>query len=200
MRCNRLMMMVAVAVAVSAYAQTLNVTSSSSSVRPGQSVNLTYFITGQQTPVVAAFQFDEALNGTTETNRVSVVVGKDLYCSNTGLKCVVVGLNSTPIPNGTVLTSTLTVPTSMVGPATVKLSGVVAADGNGISTLLDAGPDLSIAVLQREDLNGDGKVDIMDVTISVFQVLGGTCIPGADLNGDGKCDILDVQIVAKAAR
>jgi hypothetical protein len=51
------------------------------------------------------------------------------------------------------------------------------------------------------DLNGDGKVDIMDIAI-VAKAYGS--IPGdpnwnpvADINGDGKVDIMDIAIVAK---
>jgi hypothetical protein len=50
----------------------------------------------------------------------------------------------------------------------------------------------------RCDINGDGKVDVLDVQLSVSQTLGqATC--SADLDGNGKCDVLDVQRVVNAA-
>jgi hypothetical protein len=50
------------------------------------------------------------------------------------------------------------------------------------------------------DLNGDGVVNIQDVTISINMALGVTPFsPAADLNGDGKIDIIDTQRVINAS-
>ena len=47
----------------------------------------------------------------------------------------------------------------------------------------------------RGDLNGDGKVDIADVNISINTMLGKEpSTELSDLNGDGRTDIADVNI------
>ena len=42
------------------------------------------------------------------------------------------------------------------------------------------------------DLNGDGSVDVTDVTMLINSVLGQTQLEGGDLNGDGNVDVTDV--------
>lgn len=49
------------------------------------------------------------------------------------------------------------------------------------------------------DLNGNGKVDILDVQIAVGQAVGATPCGTADLKGSGTCDIVDVQRIVNAA-
>jgi len=44
------------------------------------------------------------------------------------------------------------------------------------------------------DLNGDGRVTILDLTYVAARF--GSSAPTADLNGDGRVDILDVVIIA----
>ncbi len=43
------------------------------------------------------------------------------------------------------------------------------------------------------DLNGDGKVNVLDVQLATNQTLGYAACGSADLNGDSKCTIVDVQ-------
>jgi hypothetical protein len=49
------------------------------------------------------------------------------------------------------------------------------------------------------DLNGDGKVDILDVQIVVSQVIGTAVCSTGDVDKSGKCDLIDVQTVVRAA-
>ena len=42
------------------------------------------------------------------------------------------------------------------------------------------------------DLNGDGNVDVTDVTMLINAILGQIQIEGGDLNGDGNVDVTDV--------
>lgn len=49
------------------------------------------------------------------------------------------------------------------------------------------------------DLNGDGAVNSMDVTLSVSQALGMMTCNTADLNKDGTCTVVDVQRVINAS-
>lgn len=48
------------------------------------------------------------------------------------------------------------------------------------------------ASVHQGDTNGDGKVDISDVTNLIDVILNGGEAPGGDVNGDGKVDISDV--------
>ena len=48
------------------------------------------------------------------------------------------------------------------------------------------------ASVLKGDANGDGKVDISDVTNLIDVILNGGEAPGGDVNGDGKVDISDV--------
>ena len=53
----------------------------------------------------------------------------------------------------------------------------------------------------RGDVNGDGSVDVSDVTMLISMVLGGTPadLTVADLNGDGLLDVTDVTGVIAIA-
>lgn len=62
----------------------------------------------------------------------------------------------------------------------------VYAPGNGLAAY-----ELAPATLQG-DLNGDGKVDVADVTALVTMLLTGNTQPGADLSADGRIDASDV--------
>ncbi len=48
----------------------------------------------------------------------------------------------------------------------------------------------------KGDLNGDGRVDVLDLQILTDAILGVSPSGNADLNGDGKVDVLDLQILA----
>ena len=54
-------------------------------------------------------------------------------------------------------------------------------------------------VMARGDANGDGKVDIVDVTMTISYILGqnpaGFNQQAADVTGDGKVDIVDVTSI-----
>jgi hypothetical protein len=48
------------------------------------------------------------------------------------------------------------------------------------------------------DLNGDGRVDVLDVQMAVRQALGLTACNSGDLDSNGTCDVRDVQIIVNA--
>ena len=52
------------------------------------------------------------------------------------------------------------------------------------------------AATARQDINGDGQVDILDAFALAKSMEGGK---GADQNGDGKLDDTDIQAIASAA-
>lgn len=49
------------------------------------------------------------------------------------------------------------------------------------------------------DLNGDGKVNVLDVQLAIQSALGTRTCGMADLDGDGKCDVVDVQLEVQSA-
>jgi hypothetical protein len=49
------------------------------------------------------------------------------------------------------------------------------------------------------DLNGDGKVDVLDVQISISGSLGTSSCSNGDLDGSGTCNVVDTQRVINAA-
>jgi hypothetical protein len=58
------------------------------------------------------------------------------------------------------------------------------------------GPDRGVA---REDVNRDGRVDILDAFQLARQVKSGGASPGLDLNGDGVIDHRDAEVIAARA-
>jgi hypothetical protein len=51
------------------------------------------------------------------------------------------------------------------------------------------------------DINKDGLVNALDVTLAINAALGvASCQPGNDINGDGLCDVVDIQRVLVAAQ
>ena len=49
------------------------------------------------------------------------------------------------------------------------------------------------------DLNGDGRVNVLDVQLATNQTLGYAACGSADLNGDSRCTIIDVQRIISAS-
>ena len=49
------------------------------------------------------------------------------------------------------------------------------------------------------DLSGDGSVNVVDVQLSINQVLGIVACGGADISQDGSCNVIDVQRFINAA-
>jgi hypothetical protein len=76
-------------------------------------------------------------------------------------------------------------------------------DGKSFGTLKTS-PTVTIGVVpeKKEDLNGDGEVNIKDITIwgLAFGSYPGHSRwnPNADMNNDGKVDIVDAVLIAKA--
>lgn len=49
------------------------------------------------------------------------------------------------------------------------------------------------------DLNGDGKIDVLDVQVAVRQVLGLAACSNADLMQNGQCNVVDIQRIVVAS-
>jgi hypothetical protein len=85
----------------------------------------------------------------------------------------------------------------------VLMGAGVAAAAAVVVVVWVVGPDVArhgkggaVAAALAGDLNGDGKVDMLDALIEAERVKGGK---GADVNGDGKADAADVDAIAMSA-
>jgi len=65
------------------------------------------------------------------------------------------------------------------------------------SLMLDSNSGLARQLVTC-DLNRDGGVDVVDVQLSVNQLLGQASCTTSDLNGDGSCTVIDLQRVVNA--
>lgn len=115
-------------------------------------------------------------------------------------------MNSNPLAAGVIATAPLAISaTAPVGPMTVALAGVVAADGNGGRVTLAVNP-VTVTVtakISKYDLNGDGVVDSKDLFGTggyQQQIIGMVPCTTADVNGDGKCDVFDIDAMLIALR
>ena len=82
--------------------------------------------------------------------------------------------------------------------STVSLSDVLLTDSLGGSTVPQiADAEILESFVQPEDVNGDGVVDISDLTY-VAANLGNRGVNPADVNGDGVVNIVDLALVAAA--
>lgn len=106
-----------------------------------------------------------------------------------GTACVIVS-PSVPV-SGSGVFATINFTANEVGTSELELYNVVVGDagGNSIEVIITNG---SITVGLEGDLNGDGKVNILDMII-LGQQWGGT--GSADLNKDGVVNILDSIII-----
>ena len=82
--------------------------------------------------------------------------------------------------------------------STVSISDVLLTDSLGGSTVPQiASAEILESFVQPEDVNGDGVVNISDLTF-VAANLGKTGANSADVNGDGIVNIVDLTLVAAA--
>jgi hypothetical protein len=88
----------------------------------------------------------------------------------------------------TTATASTSTPTPTTAGATATPTSAPSSDNGGSSP--DAVP---VASFNRGDLNGDGKINILDLSIILTNFL--KTVGKSDLNGDGKTNILDLSIV-----
>jgi hypothetical protein len=111
----------------------------------------------------------------------------------------VAGLNLNVIPAGVVATYTAVVAANAgAGTDSFVLSNLVAADPSGNAVTISPGAAVNVAVLSKFDLNGDGKVDIVDYTAYLKEIFG-TAPCSDSFVGDGKCNLIDLLLLVAAA-
>lgn len=181
-------------------AQTLTL-SAPASVRPGTKVPITVTLAGTSEAAGVQWTFTSPAPYTVDAGAATVAALKTLsYYTPTGI-AVVHGISNTKkLAPGIVATYQIDVPATATGTLSVSLTEAYGAPLGGASLMsFSAVAPLSIAILRREDLNSDGRVDSIDVQISVDQIQGRAPCASADLNGDGKCRIDDLQALISAA-
>jgi VWFA-related protein len=176
---------------------------------PGGVVEVPVTIAGGGTSPTS-FQFDLGFDAAKLTlNTISkgaslTSVGKDVTWTELGAgsyRIVGAGLNTTPIPDGTVVLLSFTLKigfTKGVAPLTPSNAQAVNAQGQTLTTT--ASPGSVTATLCTCDVNGDGAVNVADVQLVINMTLGrtpaGEC---GDVNLDGAVNVADVQLVINGA-
>jgi hypothetical protein len=84
-------------------------------------------------------------------------------------------------------------------PALDSFALVNDVDQNGYSLSLSSSPAPPAPASSACDLNGDGKIDALDVQIAISQALGTTVCGTAALTGNGQCNVVDIQRVINAS-
>jgi hypothetical protein len=168
--------------------------------KPGEKVTLTVQFTGTGNAAAAQWAVvgPEGLEIAAPVASPALVAAQKLLHSFQG-KTLAVGINSNMLPTGAAASYSVTLPDGFADVAfSLKDVELVALDGTPVAA--STGPDVVIKMIRRADLNGDGRVDSVDLLISVNQILGiAECTPAVDLNGDGKCSLLDAQLLIKEA-
>jgi hypothetical protein len=163
-------------------------------VRPGEQIGFALELT---TSTVAPAALQWKLTPFPILN--SSIQNKTLYCEPSTGKCVLAGLNSETISPGEVARGTMTAP-SVPGSFQIQLTEVLGATLTAEALLVSTPTTpIEILVMPWEDINGDGKIDLVDILIAVDQGLGRAACGSADINKDAKCDILDIQLIINAA-
>ena len=104
----------------------------------------------------------------------------------------------TPTSEGTL--ATLTFEVIAVKNSTIQLIGVTLSDSTGMPLAVTArnGHIVAIELPTNWDVNEDGKVNILDLTLVASNLNAGVPTnPRVDVNRDGRIDILDLVLVAQ---
>lgn len=170
--------------------------------RAGQTVMLALSAAGAANSGAAALQWALSLppGYTATVTGGTADPDKTATCTATGSVCVLWALDATIMGNGPIASIALKVPaTATPGPVSLALSGLVASDATGSNLpLAPPAAPLSLTILDRRDINGDGTVNAADVTLMLNEVIASQANPAAcvdDQTGDGQCNVIDVMVV-----
>jgi len=191
-----------------AYAGSLGIVCPLTTIRPPISLVCAITSTGPHTLPPVGYQWN--ITTSQPVGVITVVAsgtagpaGKTASSNSQGLM-LLTGMNSTPIPDGTIATITIPVPASVTCAGNspcfiITLLGQLGTSSKPAKGVPEnANPPVSVYVSNACDLNADGLVNGLDVTVEQSKVLA---IPqqAGDLNADGQTNAIDVQIVIDAA-
>ena len=171
--------------------------------RPGQTVTASLTLSGSVAPVALQWTAPTPSGWTATWTRGMAAATANKQVAS-GPSATILYASSAPanttIGAGVVANLALTIPATATGPQTITLSGlqgvVINSGGAAVSApVTSTAGALTINVLAREDLNGDGKIDAADIQIALDGATGTAACPLADANGDGVCNVLDVMVV-----
>jgi hypothetical protein len=187
--------------ASAAFCQSLTLTSSAATVKPGSQILLTVgFTDAVPSANVAGVQWTlVAPPGLIASAPTSLVSNKPTTCNLA--TCLIVGdsipLNSAPLTSENLAAITLSFPNSVgPGPLTFSLSNTLGATVAGASVALNS-PTVTVQILSPYDLNGDGVVNLLDVQLAAQQADG--LLPCTTANFGSGCNISAVELVILAA-
>lgn len=151
-------------------------------------------ITGVQATVTVA---PAPTSMTISTGAASTTAAKTVTCNvvNGSANCIWVGLNQNIYADGVLGSLSFPMPTASI---TVSMTGSLSASTAGAGVATTASSPFTVAPLSPCDLNADGKIDSTDLTIAIQQAIGSATGITADLNGDGIVNIIDVTRIANA--
>ncbi len=130
------------------------------------------------------------------TGAASTAAGKSVSCAPPSASqiCLSIGFNTTNFGAGQIATASIPIPLAIRGPITFSLTNVIGSDASGNAVAVTGGT-ATVTVTSPFDINGDGKVDSMDLGIVISQILGVTPCTTADFNGDGVCNVQDALLL-----
>ena len=186
------LLMILLGLAAAAAAQTpLAASISPATASPGQQVTLTLSLPAS--PVVG-LQWDLNLSPVLAVGTAATPT-KVISCA--GVRCLVYGLNRTPIPAGPVATIVINIPPGTTpGSYGITPDLLIGVDANANETPLTGSTATLTVIRNKFDLDSDGSVTTKDVALAVLQALG--LQPCADVTGDNRCTIKDVQAIFNA--
>lgn len=179
-------------------AQTLTL-SAPQRVKPGSKVTVTVALTGSEVnPAALQWTLTAPLPAAGVAGPAATAANKQLYTVPSGI-AILAGMNRTALTPGPVAVYTIDIPVMQMEPVQLSLTGVLGATPDGAAISMQAGPPVLITMLRREDVNGDGALDTIDLQIIIDQIQGRSACGSADLNGDSACNLFDVVAFINAA-
>lgn len=180
----------------------ISLTGTGATARPGETVPLTLAVSspvaGLQWEMVPPAGVTSLLVGGTLASQQA---GKYIDCAPlaTGAtRCVMTGLNQAMV-NGQVATiGAVIAPTAPLGNMTMAITAPVAVDAAGAAVPVTGG-SATWRVGVPFDLNGDGRVDAIDLHNATDQILGEQQCQTADFDLSGGCNLFDAALLIGAA-
>jgi len=106
-----------------------------------------------------------------------------------------------PGPDGTGALATVTFSAAVLGNSPLQFENVHVADTAGVTiTVSTQGGSVAVTTACREDVNGDGVINVVDIQLVAARwrtaVGDPGYVPAYDVNGDGMINVIDIQLVA----